>query len=63
VRRRAYGAAAGKLARRGCGKGAGDCAGGSNFADNGTLTTVANPTIGLNDVFGDGKVTIRYVRE
>jgi hypothetical protein len=36
-------------------------AGGSNFADSGTIKTVSSPVTGLNSVYGNGKVTIRYV--
>jgi hypothetical protein len=36
-------------------------AGGSNFADSGTLKTVSSQVIGLNSVYGNGKVTVRYV--
>jgi hypothetical protein len=36
-------------------------AGGSNFVDSGTLKTVSSQVTGLNSVYGNGKVTIRYV--
>jgi hypothetical protein len=36
-------------------------AGGSNFADNGSIKTVSSPAIALNNEYGNGKVVIRYV--
>jgi hypothetical protein len=35
--------------------------GGSNFTDSGSIKTVSSPAIALNNEYGNGKVTIRYV--